>query len=104
VICPKCKEDRAHRAHRQGIKELVAAMFSRFPYRCHNCGHRYLVYRYEERPSEVPLTSTEREIQRTRLTQRRKRSRRVFLLYASALLVFLAFLYYITRERPPQGD
>jgi DNA-directed RNA polymerase subunit RPC12/RpoP len=79
-------------------------MFSRFPYRCHNCGHRYLVYRFEERPSDVPLSSTEREIQRTRLTLRRKRGRRIFLLYGSALLVFLVFLYYITRERAPQSD
>ena len=104
MICPKCHQDRAHRSHRSGIGEQLAALFSRHPYRCHECGHRFLVYRYEERPEEAPLTATEREIVKTRMAARRKRARREFLLYSSALLLFLLFLYYITRERRPQSD
>ncbi len=104
MLCPKCHKDRAHRAHRRGLKENLAALFSRFPYRCHECEHRFLVYRYAEPEQAAPLTATEREINSTRLSIRRKRARREFLLYGSALLLFLAFLYFITRERTPQSD
>jgi hypothetical protein len=82
----------------------LAALFSRFPYRCHECDHRFLVYRYAEPESQLPLTKTEREITSSRLAIRRKRSRRELILYSTALLLFLAFLYYITRERTPQSD
>lgn len=104
MVCPKCHQDRAHRAHRKGIKEGLAALFSRFPYRCHECSHRFLVYRYAPPIETGPLTAAEREIVSTRLAIKRKRTRRVFLLYSSALLVFLVFLYFITRERTPQSD
>lgn len=104
VVCPNCKKDRAHRAHRREVKEHLAALFSRFPYRCHECDHRFLVYRYSEPEAQAPLTATEREIISTRLAIRRKRARREFLLYSTALLLFLAFLYFITRERAPQSD
>ena len=83
---------------------MLAALFSRLPYRCHECGHRFLVYRYAEPEEALPLTATEREIMSTRQSIRRKRARREFLLYSSALLLFLAFLYFITRERTPQSD
>lgn len=104
MLCPKCHADRAHRAHRSGLKEYLAVLFSRFPYRCHECDYRFLVYRYADPEESKPLTPTEREIKTTRLAIRRKRARREFLLYGSALLLFLAFLYYITRERQPQSD
>lgn len=104
MLCPKCHKDRAHRAHRSGIRERIAALFSRHPYRCHECGQRFLVYRYEAPPNSGPLTPAEREIQNTRLAVRRQRSRREVLLYSSALVLFLLFLYFITRERAPQSD
>jgi len=104
MLCPKCHTDRAHRAHRSGIRERVAALFSRHPYRCHECGYRFLVYRYETPPDNGPLTPTEREIRNTRLAIKRQRSRREILLYSSALVLFLLFLYFITRERAPQSD
>jgi hypothetical protein len=40
----------------------------------------------------------------TRQSIQRKHARREFLLYSTALLLFLAFLYFITRERTPQSD
>jgi transposase-like protein len=104
MLCPKCHEDRAHRAHRRGLEERLAALFSKHPYRCHECGYRFLVYRYAEPEESLPLTAAEREIMSTRQSIRRKRARREFLLYSSALLLFLAFLYFITRERTPQSD
>jgi hypothetical protein len=63
-----------------------------------------LVYRYETPPDNGPLTPTEREIRNTRLAIKRQRSRREILLYSSALVLFLLFLYFITRERAPQSD
>jgi hypothetical protein len=84
--------------------EHIAVLFNRFPYRCHECDYRFLVYRYSEPDESKPLTATERDIRTTRLAIRRRRARREFLLYGSALVLFLAFLYYITRERQPQSD
>ena len=104
MLCPKCHQDRAHQAHRKNVVERVAALFARLPYRCHQCGHRFLLYRFAEPEAVAPLTPTEREINSTRQSIRRKQGRREFLLYSSALLLFLAFLYFITSERIPQSD
>jgi len=43
--------------------------------------------------------SIEREIKATRGAMRVKRKRRELLLYGVALALFLAFLYYVSRER-----
>jgi len=104
VICPSCKADRAHRSHRRGVKERLSVLFSYNPYRCHECGYRFLLYRYAEQLPPKPLTATERQIISLRQTIRKKRSRRELLLYTSALMLFLLILYFITRERVPQSD
>ena len=54
-----------------------------------------MVYRYSEDPGQRELTSTEREIRKTRLA---------LLLYSLALLLFLVFLHFITQERIPHSD
>ena len=104
MVCPKCKADRSHRSHRRGVKERLAALFSYHPYRCHECGYRFLLYRYAEQPTQEPLTATERQIKSLRQTIRKKRSRREMLLYSSALMLFLLILYFIVRERVAQPD
>ena len=63
-----------------------------------------MVYRYSEDPGQRELTSTEREIRKTRLALRRRTSRRHVLLYSLALLLFLVFLHFITQERIPHSD
>lgn len=104
MVCPSCKVDRAHRSHRRGVKERLAALFSYNPYRCHECGHRFLLYRYAEQSTLKPLTATERQIISLRQTIRKKRSRRELLLYTSALMLFVIILYWITREHMPSSD
>ena len=94
MICPNCKTDHAHRSHRRGVKEYVTSLFRHYPYRCNECGHRFLRGKTAGTP-----TATEREIRATRNSYQWKHHRRDFLLYSSALLVFVGFLYYLTRDR-----
>jgi len=100
VWCPKCKNDRAHRSHRKGLKEHLASLLAYYPYRCRECKHRFLLSRYaatEGPPSEHP--STEREIRATRRAKDWQRKKRHMAIYGVALLLFLAFLYLVTRDR-----
>jgi hypothetical protein len=76
----------------------VAGWVAFYPYRCRDCGHRYLQFRYKE-PAPGPAGTGEREILATRNALAWKRKRCEFLLYGAGVLCFLAFLYFITRER-----
>jgi hypothetical protein len=77
------------------------------PYRCRQCGHRFLRFR-RAGPEKTSASNspTEREIRETRAGIQWKRQRREFLLYGLVLLLFLAFLYFLTRERDgsPEGS
>jgi rubredoxin len=97
MLCPKCKVDHAHRSHRRGWERL-AALIGYYPYRCRECGYRFLQFRYAS-PSESPAkhSETEREIKSTRMRIRWQRKKRALLLYGFGALVFLGFLYFITR-------
>ena len=98
--CPKCKTDRAHRSHRKGLTEHVASVLAYYPYRCKECKHRFLLNRYAAPPgppSEHP--STEREIRATRQARTWQRKKRNLTIYGVALVLFLAFLYLVTRDR-----
>jgi hypothetical protein len=99
VICPKCKSDRAHRSHRRGILERLVAVVAVYAYRCHACEYRFLRFRYA--PGALPelASSTEREIRSTRSSIKWRRKRREVLIYGTGFALFLAFLYYITRQR-----
>jgi type II secretory ATPase GspE/PulE/Tfp pilus assembly ATPase PilB-like protein len=100
VLCPKCKTDRAHRSHRTGVKEYVASLAAYYPYRCRHCKHRFLQSRYGV--PEVPSgqhQSTEREIRATRRAKNWERKKRHVTIYGIALLLFLVFLYLVTRDR-----
>ena len=106
MTCPKCKSDSAHRSHRRGLFEQIAGLFAFYPYRCRKCEKRFLKSRYtqEAAPPSTVHASTEREIRHTRKSLKVIRRRRELLLYGSCFGLFLAFLYYITRERGPQSD
>jgi len=98
MLCPKCKVDHAHRSHRKGLVEHLGGLIGYYPYRCRECGHRFLHFRYASPPESTGKRSeTEREIQATRVRIRWKRKKRAILLYGFSALVFLGFLYYITR-------
>ena len=98
MLCPKCKIDHAHRSHRKGLVERLGGLIGYHPYRCRECGHRFLQFRYAS-PFEGAgkLSETEREIQSTRARIRWKRKKRAILLYGLSTLIFLGFLYYITH-------
>ena len=106
MLCPKCKTDHAHRSHRNGLIERLAALFARYPYRCRDCGHRFLRFRYKVPGvgSGEPATSAEREIRAVRVRIQWQRKRRELLLYGSGILLFLVFLYYITRPGTFTGN
>ncbi len=74
------------------------SLFGYYPYRCHECNHRFLQHHYAA-PKTPPgeRSSTEREIRATRMKIKRKRKMRELMLYGFGLLIFLGFLYYITR-------
>ena len=98
VICPVCKEDRAHRSHRGGLKDWVAGMFGRRPYRCHSCQHRFLAFRDGEGSSDL-RGQAERDIMRLRRRIRWNRLKREILIYGFGCLAFLAVLYYLVQQR-----
>ena len=96
--CPKCNLDRAHRAHRRGLQEHAASLFGFFPYRCHECEHRFFhSYRTPDDPANDEPSSSVRDVRATGRHHAKRQKRRELLLFGLALLVFLAFLYYITR-------
>lgn len=93
------------RSHRRGLIERCVAVAGYYPYRCRDCHLRYLRFRYsstEATPSCHP--GAEREIKATRGAMKAKRKRRELLLYGLALVLFLAFLYYVTRDRDSSGE
>ena len=104
MVCPKCKADRAHRSHRRGPWENVVGLFSVHPYRCHGCEHRFLRFRYADGPRSGPASGAEREVRATRRSIQWRRKRREILLYGLGFLLFLAFLYYITRPHDSAGE
>jgi hypothetical protein len=104
LICPKCSNDKAHRSHRRGFAEQLAGVIGFRAYRCHGCEHRFVRFRYASEPSPGEVAPSEREVRVTRSALRWKSKRREILLYAFGLLLFLVFLYFITRERGPSPD
>ena len=105
MYCPKCRADHAHRSHRKGLTEHLASLFAFYPYRCDACQHRFLRFRYElPEVNAAHETSAVRTLKATRASKQWRRKRREFLLYGSALLLFIFILYYLTRERAPAAD
>jgi hypothetical protein len=107
MTCPKCKTDAAHRSHRKGIVEYLVSVFSYRPYRCHSCECRFLYSPYfaeDSGKNAAGETSREQEIRTTRNSVRRKQFLREVLVLGLALLLFLLFLRFITRESKPPSD
>jgi hypothetical protein len=106
VLCPKCQTDHFHRSHRRGLLEHLASLAARYPYRCRDCGYRALQSRYATEEAAAGQVPKDREVKATRGAIQWKRRRREFLLYAGGFLLFVAFLYFITRERsgPSEGN
>jgi hypothetical protein len=97
MMCRKCKT---------GWKDYAVSLFQYYPYRCKACGTRFFELRPKPPENAEKPTSTETEIRATRTAQEWKRKRREFLLYASALLCFVVFLYFVARStgQAPDGN
>jgi hypothetical protein len=85
--------------------ESVASVAGFQPYRCHECKHRFLSAAYlgaltsKRDKTGGAIAEAERDIRATRSSLEWKRKRRDFLILLAAVLLFLAFLRYITREK-----
>jgi len=84
--------------------EHLASLVARYPYRCRDCGHRALRSRYAAEEAAASQVPKDREVKVTRGAIQWRRRRREFLLYTGGFLLFLAFLYFITRERGGSTD
>ena len=102
--CPKCHAEHFHRSHRRGLWEHLASLAARYPYRCRDCGHRVLHARYAREAPAADRVPKDREVVATRGAIQWRRRRREFLLYTGGFLLFVAFLYFITRERSGSSD
>jgi hypothetical protein len=98
VICPKCGEQRAHRSHRNGIKDRIMRIFQMIPYRCGKCSVRFYAYRAGEKSSKL-RTSEERRIMALRRRVRWKRSRRELWAYGFGALLLAAIIYSVIQQR-----
>lgn len=102
MICPKCKNNRAHRSHRT-FSERVIGWVGFKPYRCKECKHRFYAYRGGER-SEKLRSTEERRIMALRRKIKWKRTKGELVLYAVGLVVMLVLIRYLmTLEPPPPG-
>ena len=100
VLCPKCKTDHTDRSHRRGLIERGIAVMGYYPYRCRVCHLRFFSLREEPKVATAAgRTGQEREIKATRGAMNARRKRRELLLFVTAMVLFLAFLYYLTRDR-----
>jgi hypothetical protein len=69
-------------------------LFGFLPYRCQDCGHRFL---YNVAGAlEFKPNATEREIRKTRNHMKWERRKREWALFGLGILIVLAFVYYIS--------
>ena len=85
---------------RQGFLDHLCHMAGFSPYQCNTCQVRFKKLRYSP-PTEIPASDrgTAREIKKTRRQLRLARIKQEIYLYTLAGLIFLAFLYFIAKER-----
>jgi hypothetical protein len=103
MICAVCKEPKAHRSHREGVKDWTLGLFNKTPYRCHACKARFYVYRHGEEDSRL-RTAEEQRIIKLRRKYKWKQSKRQLLAFGLCALVVAVAIYMIVQERVPPGD
>jgi hypothetical protein len=103
VTCPNCKENKAHRSHRQGIRDWIMAWFAVKPYRCHGCKHRFYAYRDGETSPRL-RTAEERRIMQLRRQIRWKQNRTELVAYAICSVIIAFVIYYLIQQRVVSGE
>jgi hypothetical protein len=98
MICPKCKENAAHRAERVGFVDHAVNRFYFKPYACGGCSHRFYALR-----RDLNWPALREELRRQWDESRRKKQRRGRgLEWAIYLLVGLAVfgvIYLLMQQR-----
>ena len=100
MICPKCKENRAHRSRRSGFQDWAASLAFRIPYRCRACKERS--YINPRGAGGLKLrTPEERRVIKMRRGLQTKKLKRELIAYGLGSLILLAILYYVFQQRIP---
>ena len=110
LSCPYCASAKLHRSRRYGVDFVVSVLFGKYPYRCSSCNRRFRAKSrrrssHEPEPPVETVASRERPRGRTGKPPVRKNRRAVLrelLLYTAAFAGFLAFLRWVTQDRPSQ--
>jgi hypothetical protein len=98
MTCPKCGENRAHRSHRAGVRDVVYRLFRYIPYRCRNCQKRFYAFRAGETDDRM-RTREEQKIMRLRRNIKWKRNKREIAMFSAAGLLLFALVYYLIQQR-----
>jgi hypothetical protein len=96
MLCPKCNSNRVYRSHRRGIVDRLSCGLNRYPYRCHDCKHRFFLclQRGSSFPPGVPNTYT------GAADGPQVRGRWRMLVFIAVALLVLALLYARRSRRP----
>jgi hypothetical protein len=100
MICPNCKEPKAHRSHRAGLKDRLMRLVNQTPYRCHACKTRFYVYREGEEDSGLRTPEEQRIIKIRRKYKWKQSKRQLFAFGISAIFLIIA-IYLILQDRVP---
>ncbi len=98
MICPKCRENKAHRSRRSGVRDRLAGLFLRTPYRCGACKARFYVNLRAESAFKLRTPEEKRVIKLRRELQARK-IRRQLIGYGLSSLILVLVLYYFFQQR-----
>lgn len=99
MICPKCKENAAHRAERVGFLDHALNRFYFKPYACDGCRHRFYALR-----RDINWQVVKEEVSREWLEYRRKKQRRGrmnwgWVVYCLAGLATFGLIYLLMQQR-----
>jgi len=100
MICPKCKEDKAHRSRRAGFKDWVARVFLYVPYRCRACGTRSYIFPHGSASMRL-RTPEELRVIKLRRSLRTKKLKRELIGYGISSIILVLILYYFFQQRIP---
>jgi hypothetical protein len=98
MICPRCKENTAHRAERVGFIDNTANRFLFKPYSCGECRHRFYALRRDITGAAL-RADVSRWFAGYNLGRKGKRNRRELVIYALAAVAIVAVIYYISQQR-----
>jgi hypothetical protein len=100
MICPKCKENKAHRSRRAGFKDWVMSLTMRIPYRCRACKTRSYVFPYGGGTLKL-RSAEERRVIKLRRGLRMQQLKRQLIGYGISSIILILILYYLFQQRVP---